>query len=79
MIGRRNAGAATSTTLRGLERSVSASTATCTLLGPEGSAPGLLGSLPRTSVNPRGVGDRECRPYVENYTVDASIFDSTRQ
>jgi hypothetical protein len=34
--------------------------------------------VPRTSVN-RGSGDLECRPYVENYTVDASIFDSTRK
>jgi hypothetical protein len=65
----------------GLERSSLSSTGTCTLLGPEGSAPMPLrvsGSVPRTSAEPV-TGMRECRPYVENYTVDASIFDSSRR
>ncbi len=61
----------------------------CTLLGPEG--PGLhrlvwigpLGRLTwkshgfRTLVLPALVGDGGYRPYFENYTVDASILDTT--
>lgn len=58
----------------------------CTLLGPEG--PGFLRSrewwwgLGRTGPSSgQGeptvvVGECWCRSYVENYTVDASIFDS---
>ena len=56
---------------------------TCTLLGPEG--PGLaafsqeggvgtdLWALSSSSLSGRRAG---YRPYFENYTVDASIFDS---
>ena len=54
----------------------------CTLLGPEGSTPVggmevlVAGSVSRTSSALGWSGQRgECRPYVENYTVDASIFD----
>jgi len=72
-----------------LVRSLSAGTVrskgvgTCTLLGPEG--PGAdgessgfllvavpLGPFPGVTVVARGGG---YRPYFENYTVDASIFD----
>ena len=60
---------------------------TCTLLGPEGSASGMraeargLGVEPSDSRSLTGVagGGGEYRPYVENYTVDASIFDSSRE
>ena len=56
--------------------------ATCTLLGPEG--PGLEGDLETRFLGPRS--DRlertlrsrrqeRYRPYVENYTVDASILE----
>ena len=61
--------------------------ATCTLLGPEGSAGDGLDL--RTSSRPyRGAAEgparmtgasqaEEYRPYFENYTVDASIFGSS--
>ena len=79
-IGCRKTGAVASTTsLWGLERSVSSSTAACTLLGPEGSEPALVAGPPSDFLPSVTVvaGRGECRPYVENYTVDASIFDST--
>lgn len=60
--------------------------ATCTLLGPEG--PGLEGDLETRFLGPRS--DRldstlrsrrqeRYRPYVENYTVDASILELRSQ
>jgi len=62
----------------------------CTLLGPEGSTPQGRGRSWKALIAVSagrflgllaldGCGRRagECRPYVENYTVDASIFDST--
>ena len=65
------------------ERSGGGVSDTCTLLGPEG--PGAdgessgfllvavpLGPFPGVTVVARGGG---YRPYFENYTVDASIFD----
>ena len=52
----------------------------CTLLGPEGSAlAARRGLVPRTSVRAAEAGRLECRPYVENYTVDASIFESREE
>lgn len=50
--------------------------ATCTLLGPEGPGAGKpeLGTSDFWAV--AMLADcRECRPYVENYTVDASILE----
>jgi hypothetical protein len=62
----------------------------CTLLGPEG--PGQHFGVVRTSgPSPFGArssdfglagiysGQKEYRPYFENYTVDASILDSNRK
>jgi hypothetical protein len=66
----------------GLERGSSSSTGTCTLLGPEGSGRPCDVVVPVSSdflLNRICSGMGECRPYVENYTVDASIFDSTSQ
>jgi hypothetical protein len=64
----------------------------CTLLGPEGSTPLGRGRSCKAStvvlvgrflgllaLSGCGRWAGECRPYVENYTVDASIFDSTSQ
>jgi len=52
----------------------------CTLLGPEG--PGRYASTDRTSgpcCEPAMPGSTGYRPYFENYTVDASILDSTER
>ncbi len=55
----------------------------CTLLGPEG--PGRHGSVGLVSwavASPEPVGScggERYRPYVENYTVDASIFRNTHE
>jgi len=49
----------------------------CTLLGPEGSASAER-RVPPSDFGSIDLIDRlEYRPYVENYTVDASIFDSS--
>jgi hypothetical protein len=47
-----------------------------TLLGPEGAAASWGWYLERPAVRDslRGVPDAWFRPYLENYTVDASIF-----
>jgi hypothetical protein len=50
--------------------------ATCTLLGPEGSATAARRGPPSDFGSIDLIDRPECRPYVENYTVDASIFDS---
>jgi hypothetical protein len=52
----------------------------CTLLGPEGPGAGLFPFLLGSSPMPvllAGWGGY--RPYFENYTVDASIFEPTRK
>jgi len=51
---------------------------TCTLLGPEGPdlEPNGSGDEPSDFWAPaERARSRECRPYVENYTVDASILE----
>jgi hypothetical protein len=69
----------------GWERDASVGMVVCTLLGPEGSErsgrerfgwPGFSDFL---LSHASCVWWGECRPYVENYTVDASIFDSSSQ
>ena len=64
-----------------LERMLDSSLVFCTLLGPEGP-----GRHPRMLTGPLDLvvtGLRAWhtgyRPYFENYTVDASILDSTRK
>jgi hypothetical protein len=52
-------------------------TATCTLLGPEGSASAARRAPPSDFGSIDLIDRPERRPYVENYTVDASIFDSS--
>ena len=63
----------------------------CTLLGPEG--PGSFAGRVAPKGADRGLGAHgpldlvvsdevrctRCRPYFENYTVDASILDSNRK
>jgi len=50
--------------------------ATRTLLGPEGPGPGKPGNDLSDFWAVAAMADcRECRPYVENYTVDASILE----
>ena len=46
----------------------------CTLLGPEGPAVWLVSLLGSFLRWPVGWLRGECRPYFENYTVDASIL-----
>jgi len=58
----------------GRERKLPGAPATCTLLGPEGSAPGDR-SFPQDFTATGTPEAGEYRPYFENYTVDASIFD----